>query len=275
VLVNLLAVFGGCLAIGTWLRRRGQAAWWAAVYGLYPGVTVALHRDLTELVAYSLVAAAVLALDARGRRGWVLGGLLFGAAVLARETTAVFAVIYGLAEVRRRPAVAAAILALALAPFAAWELYLLSHVGPIDTGQASRFTVVPLGGMLAARPWRIGHLRVAVSMILPGLLALAAAAAAFARGVRGPAVLALAANVVLFVLFLPPQSYIDPDAAMRVTTGVVLAALLAMPAGATTRGSASPRSSLWIRACAVLWLATVPVTLAANALDRAAGLVRV
>ena len=268
--LNLGAVFAGCLAIGAWLRRRDRSAWWAAVFGLFPGITIAVHRDLTEVVAYSLAALAVLALDSRSRRRWVLGGLLFAAAVLARETTAVFAVVYALAEFKRRPAVSVGILALALFPLAAWDLYLVVRVGPIDTGQASRFTPIPLGGMLAARPWRIGHARVVLSMILPGLLCFAAAAVGWWRGARGPAVVCLAANVGLFVLFLPPQSYIDSDAAMRVSTGVVLAALLSIPVL-----SEALRSDRWIRVCAALWLVTIPVTLAANALDHPAGLIRV
>src|SRR5258707_12883358 len=58
---------------------------------------MAVTGDLTEPMAYALVALAVYLLDFGGRRRVLWAALCFGVAVLTRETAAVFAVVYGCA----------------------------------------------------------------------------------------------------------------------------------------------------------------------------------
>jgi hypothetical protein len=94
ILVNLLAIGGGVWALAAWLRRRSCSPWFALLYGLYPGLLLAFQRDLTEPLAYGLVPVAVYVFDFGGRRRLAWAALLFGLAVLARQTTAVFALCY-------------------------------------------------------------------------------------------------------------------------------------------------------------------------------------
>ena len=268
--VNLLAVAGGTFALAAWLLKRGQPAWIALLYAFNPGMVIALHRDLTEPLAYGLVAAAVLAFDSRVRGRHLLAALLFALALLARETTAVFAVVYGGALLLRDRPRGLALLAIALAPFLAWEAFLRQWLGPLDPGQAGQFELLPLGGLAHAGPYHLAQLRVLVAVILPAALVGGAVAWALWRGAREVAPVALVANLLLFVVFLPRQSYIDPIAAPRVALGVVLAAALSLPAIASVL-----RDRRWFWAAAALWVVLVPVTLALNLLDRPSGLVRV
>ena len=48
----MLAVALGTFALATLLRRHGRAAWYALIFALYPGVYVAVLRDLSEALAY-------------------------------------------------------------------------------------------------------------------------------------------------------------------------------------------------------------------------------
>ncbi|MGZ3599971.1 MAG: AZOBR_p60025 family cell surface glycopolymer formation protein, partial [Ktedonobacterales bacterium] len=97
LLLNWLAVGGGTLLVALWLQRRGRPAWLAIVYGLYSGMLIAYQRDLTEPLSYGLVALAIYLFDFGGRRRLVWSGLAFAGALLARETTVVFAGLYGIA----------------------------------------------------------------------------------------------------------------------------------------------------------------------------------
>ncbi len=121
ILVNLAMIAAGTAALAAWLRRHGASAWYAAVYGFYPGVFITLMRDTTEVMAYGLVAVAVFLFDAggphpalpqsgtelnnlppplagEGQGGGIIGAAIFFAlAILARETAAIFAIGYTLA----------------------------------------------------------------------------------------------------------------------------------------------------------------------------------
>src|SRR5439155_7223647 len=73
-----------------WLKRRSCSPWYALAVALYPGLLVGLQRDLTEPLAYALVAAAIYLFDFGGRPRHVWAGAAFGLAGLARQTTLVF-----------------------------------------------------------------------------------------------------------------------------------------------------------------------------------------
>ena len=121
ILVNLAMIAAGTAALAAWLRRHGASAWYAAVYGFYPGVFITLMRDTTEVMAYGLVAVAVFLFDAGGPHpalpqsgtelnnlppplagegqggGIIPAAIFFALAILARETAAIFAIGYTLA----------------------------------------------------------------------------------------------------------------------------------------------------------------------------------
>ena len=106
--VNWLALGGGTLALAAWLRRHNISAWFALIYGLYPGFLESLRYDLTEPLCYGLVALAIYLIDAAGPRRVLWAGLAFALAALARESALFFAIPYGLAQLLARPAPAPA-----------------------------------------------------------------------------------------------------------------------------------------------------------------------
>src|SRR5207253_1121859 len=101
-------------------------------FGLYPGLLVSPQRDLTEPLAYALVACAICLFDFGGGRRFVWAGLVFAVAALGRETTVIFPVAYALSVLPNwHRAVKGA--GLALLPLVAYELFLWRWLGIIGT----------------------------------------------------------------------------------------------------------------------------------------------
>ncbi len=268
VLINLLAVPAGTLAIAAWLRRRGRSPWLALIYGFSMGLFVALNGDLTEPLAFAFVALAIYILDFGGPRRVLWAALCFALAILTREVTAVFAVLYGLALLFRgstrqtwRSAVSASwrrsglLLGVSLAPFALYKLFLLVWLGDLGVPPEVRFEIVPFAGLIAHWPWNGLQIVVVDSVVLPALICAVMGVRALVRRPWCVEVVALVANVLLFVVLLPAASYTDHFAAARLTTGVIVAALYCVPVFDSLAG----RRRLWLLASTLLWMVFLPL----------------
>jgi hypothetical protein len=278
ILVNVLALAGGTWAIAAWLARKGYSAWLALLYGFYPGLFVVLQRDLTEALAYGLVATAIYLYDYGGSsvgRRMLWAGCLFALAGLTREVTMVFPALYGLAallqdagplwaRVRASWRQAAMLLGVAFTPFVLYKLFLLAWLGQTGARADLVPSLVPLGGLFALWPWNTQQVVVIPASVLPALICLAAALWALWRRQWGAEVWALLVNVVLFVLYLAPTSLYLYTGTGRITTGVVLAALLCLPA--LDRATGGRRA--WLAASTALWFLGVPLGLAIASLLR-------
>jgi tryptophan-rich sensory protein len=266
VVVNWLAVGAGTWAVAAWLRRRGLSPWWAAIYGLWPGMFIAVQRDLTEPLSYALVPMAILVLEGRGRWRLPAAGVIFGLAGLARQTTLVFPLVYALwiafngdvegpngagrGPSRRR---AAALLALSAGPYVAYTLFLLGWLGSIGTGGSS---AIPFAGLVHPpfRPSRQGIDLVFV--VLPAIVALAAflPRRPFSRPSWLPWFLLLAnflANVIFYGNFYR-STYTSVS---RVATGIVLSALLCLP----NLREVDERRRTWLAAATIVSMSLTPI----------------
>lgn len=268
VAVNWLAASAGTLAVGAWLRRKGISPWLALIYGLSLGMFIALNGDLTEPLAYAFVALAVYLLDFGGRRRLLAAGTAFALAVLTRETTAVFPIVYGcwfllgggmVGRLRERVTtnwrLSATLLSVALLPYACYKLFLFLWLGSLGAPASVRFEALPFAGLAHYWPWSGFQYVEVLSVVLPAMICAAAALRALPTRLGSPAIWALLANVLLFVLLLPASSYIDQFASSRITLGVVLAALYCIP---DLDAHYSGRR-LWLALSAALWLMFLPI----------------
>ena len=274
ILVNWLAIGAGTLALALWLRRRSCSPWLAAIYGFYPGLLHGLQRDLTEPLAYGLVAIAVLLFDYGGRRRVLWAGLFFGLAALTKQSTAVFALVYAASLVIRadrrglRERIASGwrdalvLLALALGPIIAWSVYLRLSLGPL---KADYIEPLPFLGLIESRPWELGRQPpVIVTVVIPALMVSAVALRALRRHPKQPELHALLLNVLLFVVLLGGLVYSGGYVGVaRNASGVVLAALLSVP----YLREVAPESRLLRAAPVVLALALFPVLLVYEVAD--------
>lgn len=271
IIINWLAVAFGTLAVAAWLRRKRLSPWFSLVYGLYPGIFVALQRDLNEALAYALVALAVYFYD-RGNRRAVLGAALsFALASLTRETTLIFPLVYALGAwgVRKRSELKTAnrsgrdwtwlgFTALSFGPFVLWKAFLWHWLGSIGRSGGVYPQPVPLRGLLSYWPWGTDGVEQLVAIVLPAMICLCLCIWALRRRRFHPELWILLLNVLLFVVFLNTKSYVEYYASGRVTTGVVLAALYCLP----LFSSLGRRIRWWFWVCAFLWLSLLPALVA-------------
>lgn len=225
------------LGVGTWLTERilcryGMSRWYALTYGLYAGQLMSVRLDLNEPLAHALVMAAILSLE---RDRWDWGVSLFALAALAKETTLVFAGGYLLYLLVRRQWKHLAWLTLGVGvPFAAWQAVLWIWLGQPGLGSggagATSWEFIPYRGL-----WSVGafDLRVLALLaliivplsVIPSLLGLWATVRDLYRGYWHPFTTMLLANCLVMV-FLPQSTYREPLAMLRLTTGMVIAAIL-------------------------------------------------
>jgi hypothetical protein len=93
VAVSWLAVGAGTWAVASWLVSRGRPPGWSLLYGFWPGLAVTVRYDLTDAIAYALVAFALVLLDSPDRSRPHLAAVLTAAALFARQEVAIYAVM--------------------------------------------------------------------------------------------------------------------------------------------------------------------------------------
>ncbi|HEU0028722.1 MAG TPA: hypothetical protein VFQ25_16575 [Ktedonobacterales bacterium] len=272
VIVNALAMVAGSLAIALWLRRRGVTPWIALIFGLFPGLFFAFRHDLTEPLGFAFLAWGVLALDwPRSRGRLVAAAACFALATLSREVTLLISAPYALAlawpEITKlawrdwaaiRPGVvrAAAVLAGSVGPFLLWKIALLGILGPSGFAGAAYLPFsAPFAGLLSY--WSQITTAPIVTQVyfiaVPGAIAATAAILALLRRPGGwqTATIALALNALYLCVFLPRDSYFDYSSSGRIQSGIVLAAILALP----VFDRLWRQSRGWFWAASALWLA--------------------
>jgi hypothetical protein len=267
IAVNWLALFVGTLAVAAWLKRAGFSPWFAAAFGLSPGLFIALQRDLTEALAYALVAIGVYMFDFGGRFRLPGAAFCFALAVLTRETVAVFPLIYGASLLGRSESPrdghlllganrrqAALFLSACLVPFLVYKIFLYVWLGSSGVMSQLLPQLLPFGGILGYWPWQAQHIEEVISIVLPAVIWLWMCLRAFRRRLSTVAVWTLAANVVLFVVVLNQDSYANIISSGRIAMGVPLALLYCLPVFDRMTG----RDRRWLWVSFTLWLAPGP-----------------
>ena len=127
VVVNLLAVAVGTWAVAAWLRRERFSPWFAFLYAAFPGVFFGVWRDLSEPLAYALTAVALLVFAEDRPRRIALSAAFFAVAILTREATAVFMLVWAAALAVRGRRFWAALFAMgSLLPYLAYRFVFLN-----------------------------------------------------------------------------------------------------------------------------------------------------
>jgi hypothetical protein len=269
IVINWLAIAAGTYVVGLWLRRRDISPWLALAYGLSPGLFVCLQRDLEEPLAYALVALAVFVYTSAARHRSLWSGIIFAFAVLTRESTAVFPLVlavvsFFMPDSRSRSIFSLArwrtpalLLVPALLPLLLYKVFLLYWLSPDTTMLPTALLprLIPFSGLISYWPWRNHQVEVIVGVVVPALICAGMGAWAAWKRRASLEVWLLLTNVLLFVVMLNRLSYENFYAAGRIATGVVLAALLSVPAFDRLSGG----DRLWLSSSAVLWFLPWPL----------------
>jgi hypothetical protein len=228
LLLGIGGVVAATYAVASLLDLRHTPVWYAALFGLYPGLLIAVSWDLAEAMAYGLAALGLLVYYRSGRRT-LLAGTLFGLAGATRESTLLFpvALALSLAWQSRRRARAIELLVASFAPYVAVKIGLALWLHSAGTARATQFEVVPFLGLVRQWSWSDRPIQELLTVVVPALGALVVAWRAYRR--VSPEFLALLLNVLALVVFLPKPSYFEYLASGRITTGVVLAFMICLP----------------------------------------------
>ncbi len=248
--INATAILTTTSLATGWLIRQGLSRWYGLVYPLFVGTFMSYSRDLTEPLAYGLAFAGALCWLGERRAA---GVALLALAALARETTVLYAVGLGLAELARARWSRLAALAVVFVPLLAWQLYLRAQLGALPVASVPGLTHRPGSGILAALSLEPGRVS---SLLFVGLPTLALTPLALRWVVRAPRepIGWLVAVHCIFGLQIPAGTYLHVLGASRNSIGLVLALLLALP-----RCAAPLRAAVagWTIAPTAIWLAPV------------------
>lgn len=227
--INLLAH-----GVGTWAVARllGEHAIYAAAYGLWVGLIASIGLDLTEPLAYMLLALSWLV--RRSERPYLAGGLL-GLAFFAKETTIIFAVAFLFQDllVKKDRKSAAAILT-AMGAFALFQAWLFLRFGEIGLGSggamSTPFELLPFWGLL-----RIGQVSMPAlglfvlifgpTIVIPAIWAIWRGVQQWKHQTFTEEGLALALSGAA-IAFLPFSTFREPLGLVRIADGLVLAVLV-------------------------------------------------
>jgi hypothetical protein len=229
--VNVAAIAAGTWAMEKLLVHFGVSRWYALIYGLYGGNFVALRTNLTEPLAYTLVALAILAWE-KERRWWAVA--TFSLAALTKEVTLIFAIAYAVYALIQREWRWAAALSAAGLPYAAYQFMLWVWLGTPGLGSggagATPFSPVPLSGWLSIASvnltaFLLVSLMVVPISVLPTLAGIGLSLRQLWAGLHHPVIYSLLLNCIA-ILFLPSSTFREGAAMVRLTEGVMLSMVL-------------------------------------------------
>lgn len=251
VLVNIAAAVGGTLAVAFFLRRHGLPPLLALLYGFFPGLWVAVSRDLTEPLAFCLAAAGLVLFDPQSKKRLLGSAALFGLAILTRETVALFPAVLALALLVGAESTAAswcdrlrignllraaAFAEIAFVPLFAWRhvVRIWLHTTSVQERPAGGpaggivHSLVPFHAMAAQWPWSaedvVDLLTVVVPAVVWGTIAIV-----LLRRKWSIALWLVLLNIAVFVVFLPSPVAVEYVSMGRASIGIVLAVLIALP----------------------------------------------
>lgn len=242
ILVGVLALTAGTWAVAELFAGWGVSRWYALLYGLWAGFTLALVVDLPEPLAYGLVAGGILALERQppgsGRLGrWQkpLGWLLLTLAVFARETTILFTAALLLVYLVRRSWRDLFGLALtAVLPFAVFQGWLWLVFGRPGIGSggamATPFELIPFMGILRIGQFSLVYLLAMLlvfgpTVILPAVWGTIVSLRAWLSGEKTLIAAALFLNAII-IAFTPFSTFRETGGIIRFATGMIVALFL-------------------------------------------------
>jgi hypothetical protein len=223
---------------------HGLPAWRGIIVPLYPGFTLTLVRDTTEIVA---TAAALAALACAMRQRYWLAAAMLSCAVITRETTLFYLAGFGIVALfrslrQRRWSRQLVPLAIPAIVFGVWQTFIAWYWGASSYSGTSQNLGVPLEGFIQyiAGEWRqllivprtpLFRLHLyyfATATFVAAMIALSAAV--IARRQSDPGLTATWGLYVALVVCLTTAIWVQPYDYMRACTdcAVVSAILIAL-----------------------------------------------
>lgn len=230
--LGILSQAVGTGIIGLLLKNWGVSRWYALIYGLWAGFTLAVRLDLPEPLAYALIAGAIYS---EKRAKPLVSWILYGFALFAKEVTVLFVIASLLDKIiRRRWHDAIGVSLVAIVPYMIFQVWLWQVFGQLGIGSggamATSFEIVPFMGMFRIGTYSTLYLFAMLvvfgpAVILPSIWGLWASTKKWLDGDFNVVVLFLFWNA-LAIPFLPFSTFRETGGLLRFSCGLVLSVLL-------------------------------------------------
>lgn len=234
LIINIIAITLSTYFLGLWFLKNNLSPYFSLIYGLYPGIHLAIVKDLTEPLAYTFVIIAVFLYHSKIRYKLIFSSLFFSAAIFTREITALFPLVYGasLFIVNRNPKNGLIFSFLTFVPFILYELFLLGWLGLSSVyGYHVLIEFIPFYGILKFFPFGPGQLEQIQTVVIPALITGGLGIYAIKQRYVNPEIIAILLNIIFLIILLPSGSYEGVSgASARINAGTVAAALFCLPA---------------------------------------------
>ena len=166
---------------------RALPGWFALLYAAFPGVFFGVWRDLSEPLAYSLTAVALLAFDGERPRRSRSPALFLPSRSSHGEGRRLRARLGRSARAPGRRLRATLFAIGSLLPYLAYQFVFLNQwLGNAGLPEKLQPTPVPFGGIGHYFPWGGVELQRVYAVLLPGCFCVALAVVALVRGQEAP-----------------------------------------------------------------------------------------
>ncbi|MCX5825907.1 MAG: hypothetical protein NTY86_21120 [Deltaproteobacteria bacterium] len=227
IAANLIAVVLTTYFLAKWLSEQELSPWYALMYSLYVGTFMAYSRDLTEPLAFCLVALGIILWF---RRMYTRASVALALALLTKEITLLF--VFGIlasALVQKNLKLAIRSL-IPILPLAVWQSYLFIKLGTFPMMAGPSLEYLPLNGIIPYLTFEPGRFSSWLFVGLPGLVLLCVSLLYLFRDKgRSSAIWWLLLHSI-FVVLMPLGTYDHIMAAGRNASGLVLSVLFLLPA---------------------------------------------
>lgn len=227
IAVNLAFMVAGTEFLCRFLRLFQLNPWYSIGYAFNIGLMVCLRRDLAEPIMCALVIAAIYLVETRGPTS--LAGVLFSLALFTKETAILFILPYTfwfLLHSREDRARATIFALIAVLPYSLFQTFLFFRFGLVaflGVGNLQTLTLIPFYGILQTKRQFLELVSMITLIAIPATASLLLfLKGALRRKSHHPLAMGLLLNA-LFLIFLPPPSYLDVFTYSRVALGLAIA----------------------------------------------------
>ncbi len=223
LLVNFVSIVVSVEIVAQLLTKYGLSPWFSLALGLYFGQAAALLFDTTEPFTYALVCLGLLLIERKQITG---AAISMGLAALSRDTAMLFPLGYTLFFLLHRQwGNVARFVILAFLPLLLWYAILWRIFGETGVKYAPPFEHIPFAGLFIFFSEPRVFWQLFVLMFVPTMVGWLLVAFEIVRR-HWSSVLILWILHLTLVTFMAPDSYRELVSAGRLSTGLVLAALL-------------------------------------------------
>ena len=204
------------------------------MYGLFPGLTIALQRDTAEPLAYAFITIAMYILYFGGKYKIVLSALFFALGGLTKEITLIFPLAYIVTVFLRNHTFLTVkqtlmLVFISVLPLIVYKLLLLLWLESTGLRRGEVLEFIPFKGIFVYWPWNEYQIRQVTGVIIPTITTGITAVIALFNKKMSIHLFVLLANILVLVIFVGRASYDDYNASVRVITGVIVATLYCLP----------------------------------------------